>query len=348
MTRNYHSLAGLLLIGCFLACSAAIPNREAQPTMYCVLGKAHNIYALTFSPDGKRLLAGEEHEANDKVVEWDLKTKAVCRRFDTDSDGQIVSLSFSQSGQFLAIGHYTGFVSVRDPKGRSLLGFKTVENRWQLQLVSISEEKKGNPFVYTISGCNIAQRRSIPKGQTNIYFIPIDGLYQIDSAAATRKGTTFVCCSPKFIRVYRERDGFSGPQELKSFKVFQEPCITSVAISDDASMVMAYEYDGDVALFDIKNDKLVKKWNAHDDGTLYTILPFHGLNWFATANESGEIKIWDEKGDRRALLKHKDFLDQAISALALTPDNSFLASSGEDRPIVIWDMRAFLKSVQKK
>jgi WD40 repeat protein len=161
-----------------------------------------------------------------------------------------------------------------------------------------------------------------------------------------RYGTTFVCCSPKFINVYQQGD-FDSPQAITAFKVFADPCITHVAISDDSSLVMAAEYYGELALFDIKSDKLIKKWRGHDDAPIYKVLSFHGRNWFATSNDSGEIKIWDEGGGLRAVLKVKD-MDLPVTALALTRDDSFLASSGERRPIVLWDLRAFLgKSLPK-
>jgi hypothetical protein len=85
-----------------------------------------------------------------------------------------------------------------------------------LCLASISE--KDPPVVYTSVGHSIAQKRVIGTGDTSIYYIPCDG-YRINSAAVTRYGTTFVCCSHGFMNVYK-RGQFDAPQEVKAFKIF--------------------------------------------------------------------------------------------------------------------------------
>jgi WD40 repeat protein len=338
-------VACLVLFGSLLAIlHAATPKQELRPTIHCILGKSADIHALDFSPDGKKVLAAEEAETNYQVVEWDITTKSVGRRFASDHSGQIVSLSYSQSGRFVVVGHGDGFVSIRDRRGKSLLSFNSIENPGAtLRLAAISENER--PFVYTVVGNNIAQRRSIPAGKTSVYSIPCDGGFQITSAAVARYGTTFVCCSPKFMNVYQHA-AFDSPLAINSFKVFDEPCVTHVAISDDSSLVMAAEYYGELALFDIKKDSLINKWRGHDDAPIYTVLPFHTRNWFATSNDSGEIKIWDERGRLCSMLKVKDIC-HPVTALALTRDDSFLASSGEARPIVLWDLRAFLRETSR-
>src|ERR1700722_19517832 len=150
MERKWLYVACFVSFGCLLGIlNAATPNEEALPTIHCILGKSGKRYALEFSADGKRLLAGEEYnvpgkdtDTNDQVVEWDIETKSVSRRFDPGAYGQITSISYSESGRFLVIGLINGFVSVRDRRFRTLLSFKSVENLGAtLCLASITEKK---------------------------------------------------------------------------------------------------------------------------------------------------------------------------------------------------------------
>ena len=157
----------------------------------------------------------------------------------------------------------------------------------------------------------------------------------------SRDGQTLVCCVPMFLRVYQDGNWTSG-RELESCKRWKHSTVTAMAVSDDASAVMAAESDrGELALFDVKNDKLVKKWKSPDECWVYVILAFHGRNWFASGDDAGEIKVWDDKGNLRATLKVKGN-NQPVAALAISRDNRFLASSGEGRPVVVWDLRAIL------
>ena len=346
MARKIIYMAGFLsAIGFAVLIKAETVPRKANPNVYRILGKKTNIYALAFSPDNKHLMAGEEREPRDRVVDWDIENKAVHRRTDSGHSGQLQSLHYSQSGDFFAIGHLDGFVSVRDRTGRRVLSFKSMENvgAW-LELVAISE--KPALFVCTVVSHNIAQKRAIKSGQTSIYEIPADGGYRITSAAATRDGTTFVCCSHKFLNVYLG-GSFDTCNEMKSFKLLKDPYITDVAVSDDSSTVMVYNYRHGLALFDVKNDKLIKNWKSHDDQPIYTIIPFHGRKWFATGNDAGEIEIWNEKGNLLSLLKVKDD-DNPVAALSLTSDDCFLASAGENRPIVVWDLHGFLDKASSR
>jgi WD40 repeat protein len=348
MARSWFLHVAWLASTCGLPmlCGAAEPERAAQPTIHGTLGTKGRCYALTFSPDGKQLLAGGDQiargkDTNHQIEVWDVETRSLLRQLDSGHCGQIRAITYSQSGRYWAVGHIDGFISVRDVRGDVVLSFRSIEGYLNnhLEHVSISETDKGG-FVHSVICGNIAQTRSIPGGEKRIYDIPCDGGYAIDSAAMSRNGTTLICCTPKFLNVYEKGD-FSSGRALQSFSTFNNPTIVRAAISDDATTALVTEYRGELALFDLKKDRLIRKWLGHDDPPIYTSLPFHGRNWFATGNDTGEIKIWDEKGELRALLKVPGN-DHPIAALALTRDNRFLASSGEERPIVVWDLQALL------
>ena len=340
-TRLVAASVAVLGIVLNLLSSAPAPHGKPMVVSYRVLGDEEKIYALAFSPDGKRLLAGVERSGseNDQVVEWDIARRSVSRRFSLAHSGQTISLRFSPSGRWLVIGQLDGRVSVSNPAGRVLSSFKvSEESGTMLELATISE--RNGVFVNAIVGNNLAQRRDLTTERVRNFPIPCDD-YRIHSAAGTRDGAAFVCCSPKFVNLYPE-GRFDSPRRLRAFDCFEGRVITHVAIADDASTVVAFESnDGYLAMVDAKNDRLIKKWKGHDERMIYTIIPFHRRNWFATGNDAGEIEIWDEKGGCRALLKHEDF-DLTIASLALTRDDGLLASSGVQQPIVVWDLRALL------
>jgi WD40 repeat protein len=345
-----------------------MPKPDRQVIPWRTLGKAADIRALDLSPDGKRLLAAENRECHIPhyvIAEWDLERGVLRRRWNSghEDSHSFSFLRYSPSGRYFLAGHLDSFIAVRNLKGRLILAGKSVEDcatglkaAWFLE--------HGGVSVLTAVSTGIAKKTSVLKNETSTYHLASDDL-GIDAAAATRDGSTLVCCGA-FMKVYSHGD-FGTPRRVNSFRRLRDstsewdPCCTRAAVSDDGVLVLVYDYGcnvetydpktnrvskrycgGVLGLLDVKMDRLVKRWRPQEeDEEVFAILPFYGRHWFATGHSNGEIKIWNERGGLVCTLDDK--LRTPIYALAMTPDNSFLACAGEERPITIWDLRVLVR-----
>lgn len=321
----------------------AAPVPPSRAVSYRVFGRDENIYALEFSPDGKELIAAvEQPKGPDRLVAWDVAAGKVARQRRFQHDGQITSLRFSPSGKHLVVGQGNGRVSVCDPAGRPLSSVLISEELGaDVKHASVAEE--GGVFLNAVVGTNLAHRRDLATGKgRNFPIACVDG-YRINGAAGTRDGSAFVCCTPEFVNLYPV-GRFDAPRRLRAFDCLGGGTITAVAITADASAALACDVGDDrMALVDVKNDKLIRKWGGNGWPGVTVMAPFHGRNWFVTGTgNTGEIEILDAKGDRKALLRDKD-AEYSVWALAVSRDDGLIAAKAMGRPVVVWDIRPLLK-----
>ncbi|MBN2047394.1 MAG: hypothetical protein JW750_06095, partial [Anaerolineaceae bacterium] len=77
---------------------------------------------------------------------------------------------------------------------------------------------------------------------------------------------------------------------------------------------------------------------GHD--SVVTQLAFHPTKkWIASADEAGEIILWDMQGTFREIRKYQiplDAHDGAIQQMLFTPDGDWLISGGVDHQLIFW------------
>jgi WD40 repeat protein len=90
---------------------------------------------------------------------------------------------------------------------------------------------------------------------------------------------------------------------------------------------------GIVTLFDPETGERVRRLEVHDWDTSAVVFSAKG-EWFATASELGEIKIWETSTGREL---RKFVHTGGVKGLAVSPDSRRLASAGTDGSTRIWE-----------
>lgn len=88
-------------------------------------------------------------------------------------------------------------------------------------------------------------------------------------------------------------------------------------------------------LFDLKKEKVVKKWQGHEKD-ITKVLYCAKLDKYLSASRDRHVKMWS-KSDENSIL---DMLghDLVVTAIAVNPDNTHLISGSRDNKLNLWDL----------
>ena len=139
-----------------------------------------------------------------------------------------------------------------------------------------------------------------------------------------------------------------------------ERSIKSLAFSQDDNLIVSACNDHTIGLWDTCSGKMLGKLRGHTDWVRQAVISPDG-RFVASASDDNSVRVWDIKpildsletngvassevkeGDGRPYIK---FSDRTLSAhkdyvfcVAFSPDGRYLATGGDDRQILIWDLR---------
>ena len=112
--------------------------------------------------------------------------------------------------------------------------------------------------------------------------------------------------------------------------------IYSVAFSPDGKFALTGSQDGTARLWNIQNDKVVRRFLGHKGGVSGVAFSPDGKS-ILTGGNDGTVRLWDEATGEQLRL----FAGHAggISAVAFSPDGQYVLSASGDKTAQLWDAR---------
>lgn len=144
-------------------------------------------------------------------------------------------------------------------------------------------------------------------------------------------------------------------------KSFAHPNFVDAVAFDPKGLLLATGcHDGKVRLFDIAKGNVVKEIDAHtkaEPSPVYSVLWANDGKRLISCSMQGSIKAWDVPGGNMAYeikaYKEKEADNghkEGVFSLAISPDQTILATAGGDRVIKLWNLQdgKFIRNLVNK
>ncbi|HET6324727.1 MAG TPA: Gfo/Idh/MocA family oxidoreductase [Planctomycetaceae bacterium] len=298
------------------------------------------ITSLVFLKDGHHFCAG----TYEQLLALDARDQAASKSIPVQP-GYVKALALSPDGKTLACGHYqavtlldaatfavkrtigdhAGYVTglAFSPDGRQLATATEAAETESARVFDIATGK----VVHVLTGHHFPVRA--------IAF-SVDGK-RIATAAGDEERIT----QPGEVKVWNTADG----NELNSFSN-PKRAATGVAFSPDGKYLASSGFDERVIIYDLSKGKAVSFFAGHSRPTNAVLFARGGSVVISAsggrARGGNEAKIWErDSGNELATVAGHA---ARIDAIALSADESLLATAGYDKRIAVWDLKTVWKS----
>jgi WD40 repeat protein len=312
-------------------------------TMTCqpiILLNSHDtqVHALAFSPDGTRLACADSANAV-HVWDFDRKRTLVVLR---NQGGEVRCLAFSPDGQTLASGGgehvihlWNARAGTEDAGAVDALVARTgVAVTTASRLASLGGDNAlrvydlatGEAALELRDAAALRAFAASPDGKWFAASVALPDEERADRHPAPAKVAVWDAATG---RVQTWLEGQSGP-------------VTAFAFAPDSMSLASGGYQhSDVWLWEVPSGKAKLLITGAVEGCAVEALAFHpqgrllavgGIDYLATGGTDGRIALWDVI-DRRPVR----YLDTGATALAFSPDGTYLAAATLRRTVHVWD-----------
>ena len=237
-------------------------------------------YGVAFSPDGKRLVAGDNCE---NVTLWDIKTRQVISHLDFGTSGIISSLVFSPDGKMIAIGGDAPDVAVSlwDGESPEISGQPLDVSVYGKSSIAFAPDGK------TIAVGNTSGAITLWDVKTRTFVTWTSTSTSVDSVAFTPDGKELATTS---------RDGKIflwnvGSRELLGQPFLQPGSIPdAIAFSPDGKFLVSGNYDDTIYLWDVATRRTIGGLIGNSWPVKQVLFSFDGQTLVTVSND---IISWD-------------------------------------------------------
>ena len=279
-----------------------------------------NIFAIAFSPDGKRLATGD---TDHKIRLWDVTTAEQLATWQGHQDW-IRSVAFSADGRLLASASEDHTVRLWEVSTGQCLNTLQGHTGW-LRSVAFS------PNGEWVASSGDDQTVRLWEVKTGECVQVLEAIGIIRSVAFSPDGRLLASGCGRTIHLWevatgREVDVLVG--HLRS--------VRSIGFSPDG-----------LCLASGSNDGTVRLWNVETGESRNTLMGHQGWVWcvafspdgqlIASSGEDQTIKLWDMQTGKllHSLYGHTGW----VRSVAFSPDGKTLSSGSDDQTIKLWDVQ---------
>jgi WD40 repeat protein len=278
-----------------------------------------SVQSVTFSPDGKLLLAGD---TNGEIRVWQVADSKEILGFQAHFDW-ILSVSFCADNITFASAGRDGIIKLWDIRtGECLKTFSGHTNYIRCIIFSPDGQiivSGGYDETIRFWDVNTGECLTILQSHTN----------WVRTIAFSPDGQTLASgSSDDTIRLW-------DVKTRKCLKILQghTKAVRSVIFSIDGKSIISGSSDRTIRLWDISDGKCLKILQGHTEVVESLALSNDGQ--FASGSQDKTIKLWDiSTGECITTLQGHT---QAVESLAFNPDGQILASCGHDQTVRLWD-----------
>jgi WD40 repeat protein len=297
------------------------------------VGHTAGVKTAIFSKDGRQLISGsgdppnhEGREPDFSIRVWDVATGREVRKFE-DHRNIVSSLDISRDGKTLLSGSYDGTLKLWDYATGRLL--RTIEGQ--------------NGDIRGYFSADGSQIFSLNRGQVELW----DFASGRDLGVIARGATSHhMALNPNNSQLAFTND---HKVEVVNFKDHAPDVATeraadlieSIAFSQDGKTLAYGQRSGAIAIVGTDRMRNLRRLSGYAANNLSMAVSPNG-SWIASGDDAASVKLWNTQTGCLAFTLNTE--SNQINALAFSPDNKLLASSGvkygslHETPVELWDV----------